>query len=72
MVKSHEYSSNLSVREYEILKLIAEGNSSKQIAFKLNIAEVTVVFHRQNLKKKLDAKNSIELISKAYQLKILY
>lgn len=46
----------LTAREFEVLKLIAEGNSSKQIAFKLYIAGVTVVFHRQNLKKKLYVK----------------
>ncbi len=72
MVKIKENSSILSIRELQILKLIAEGNSSKQIADRLNIAEVTVIFHRQNLKKKLNARNSFELISKAYDLKILY
>ena len=46
--------SQLSLREREVLQLIAQGNTSKEIANKQNISPRTVDIHRNNLKKKLD------------------
>ena len=46
--------SDLSQREREILQLIAEGRSSKQISGLLNVAVKTVENHRANLMAKLD------------------
>jgi DNA-binding NarL/FixJ family response regulator len=43
----------LSSREREVLHLIAEGQSSKEIAGILNISVKTVSFHRENIKRKL-------------------
>jgi DNA-binding CsgD family transcriptional regulator len=45
--------STLSKREKEILKLVALGNSSPEIAKVLNIASATADAHRKNIKKKL-------------------
>jgi two-component system, NarL family, response regulator NreC len=53
----HEYSPHnrtLSSREREVLQLIAEGKSSKEIAMVLGISETTVKSHRNNIKIKLD------------------
>lgn len=44
----------LSVRESEVLQLIAEGFSNKQIAAELNISIKTIEKHRQSLMAKLD------------------
>jgi DNA-binding NarL/FixJ family response regulator len=44
----------LSVREREVLQLIAEGRSSKQISSLLNVALKTVDNHRANIMDKLD------------------
>jgi two-component system, NarL family, response regulator NreC len=44
----------LSSREREVLQLIAEGRSSKEIATVLGISETTVKSHRNNIKVKLD------------------
>ncbi|QOI97445.1 MAG: response regulator transcription factor [Flammeovirgaceae bacterium] len=55
----------LSQREREVLKLIAEGISSKSIAEKLNLSPATVETHRKNLLKKLNARNSAALIRMA-------
>lgn len=52
-------------RETEILKLVADGLSSEQIAKKLFLSPHTVNMHRRNLMKKLDAKNIVDLIRKA-------
>lgn len=53
---------DLSSRELEILKLIATGKSSKEIAEKLYISKNTVDTHRRNILDKTGLKNSKELI----------
>jgi len=45
---------SLTMRELQILKLIAEGNKNKKIAALLSISTKTVEKHRSNLMKKLD------------------
>jgi DNA-binding NarL/FixJ family response regulator len=55
----------LNEREKEILKLLYEELSSKEIAEKLFISERTVEFYRQSLIKKTGAKNIVGLIKYA-------
>jgi DNA-binding NarL/FixJ family response regulator len=52
-------------REREVLELVAQGYSSKQIADKLFITEKTVESHRKNMIEKARAKNTVQLISYA-------
>ena len=52
----------ITKREKEILYLIGAGLSTKQIAGQLFISINTVQTHRSNLLKKLQVKNSMELI----------
>jgi DNA-binding NarL/FixJ family response regulator len=52
----------LSPREREILQLVAEGKSSKDVANLLNLSVYTVETHRANLMKKLNLKSMPELI----------
>lgn len=51
-------------RERQILKLIVEGRSSKEIATELCISPHTVNAHRKNILSKADAKTPLDLISK--------
>ncbi len=51
----------LSVREREVLQMIAEGNTTVDIAAKLNVSRKTVETHRKNLMLKLDIKNVADL-----------
>ena|SRR5688572_17936727 len=51
-------------RENEVLDLLEKGYGAKEIAARLFISETTVITHKKNLKKKFDAKNTVELISK--------
>jgi len=44
----------LSDRERQVLQLLAEGNSTKEIAFKLHVSVKTIESHRQNIMNKLD------------------
>jgi DNA-binding CsgD family transcriptional regulator len=56
---------NITPKEKEVLRLLAQGLSSKEIAGCLSISVHTVESHRKNLRFKFDAKNSSELIMKA-------
>ncbi|MBX3646750.1 MAG: response regulator transcription factor [Rhodocyclaceae bacterium] len=51
----------LGRREREVLTLLAEGNSSPEIAAKLHIATSTVEVHRRNIMRKLDLHSVAEL-----------
>ena len=64
-------STGLSSREREVLQLIAEGNTNKQIAEILSISIKTVQTHRLNLMKKLDLHDRADLIKYAIQKKII-
>lgn len=55
----------LTKREREILKLVAEGKSSKEIASLLNISIRTVEHHRANMMGKLNLQNIADLIKYA-------
>lgn len=61
----------LTAREKEVLELVANGHSTKQIADKLKISIRTVESHRINMLKKMKVNNSAELIRKAIELKLL-
>ena len=60
----------LTSKEREILQLIAEGNTSKQIASNLNIALKTVESHRVNIMNKLDIHNIADLTKFAIRHRI--
>lgn len=59
----------LTKREKQILALVLEGKSNKEIAEDLEVSKRTAEVHRFNLMKKLDVKNLIELtkIASKYQ-----
>jgi DNA-binding NarL/FixJ family response regulator len=57
----------LSSREREILQLIAEGNTAKDMARVLGISAKTVTFHRENLKRKLGLRTTAELTKHAIE-----
>lgn len=61
----------LSRREDMILKMVAQGESSKKIAKLLNISYRTVETHRQNIKHKLDLYTTAELTKYAVEKGIL-
>ena len=62
---------NLTAREREILKLVAEGNTNKKIADHLCISLKTVEKHRSNLMKKLDLRNTAALTAYAIEKKMV-
>jgi DNA-binding NarL/FixJ family response regulator len=55
----------LTSREREVLQLLAEGNSRKEIGTILNISTRTVEFHKRRIMERLKAKSTAELIRHA-------
>ncbi|OHX66042.1 response regulator transcription factor [Flammeovirga pacifica] len=62
--KKEAASIDLTKREKEILKYVAVGKSSKEIASTLNKSVRTVETHRFNIMKKMEVKSAVELIAK--------
>ncbi len=61
----------LTPREMEVLKLIAEGKTSREIATELVISPKTVDRHRENLMSKLDLHSRVALVKYAIQRGLL-
>ena len=57
----------LTPREFEILQLIAEGDTTKKISEKLNISILTVNKHRQNIINKTSSGNIQELLVETFR-----
>jgi len=51
---------SLTSRELDVLKLVAKGKSTKEIAFALGVSVKTVGFHRQNIKSKTGMRSTAE------------
>lgn len=62
---------NLSVREMEIFKLFAEGDSNRNIAEKLFISIRTVETHKNNIMKKVGLKTTVDLVKFAIKNNII-
>jgi len=58
----------LSAREFEVLRLLANGHSIKEIAESLGLNPKTVANHQSAIKQKLGADTAIQLLRKANQL----
>jgi two-component system, NarL family, response regulator NreC len=61
----------LTMREREVMKLLAEGHTVKKVATVLGIGVKTVEAHKFNLMRKLDIHNKAQLVTVAIQKKIL-
>jgi len=62
---------SLTAREREVLKLLAEGLSIKEVAVKLEISAKTADVHKSNLMRKLDIHDRAELIKYAIRNKLI-
>lgn len=61
----------LTSRELEVLSLVIEGYSSKQVADMLFISKRTVDFHLDNIYGKLQVSNRMQALQKASRLGLL-
>jgi len=57
----------LSDRELEVLRRVGSGNTSSDIASKLNVSVKTVETHRLRIREKLHLKNSVQLVKFAIE-----
>jgi len=60
--RGEQAGSELTPREEEIVKMVAEANTSREIAQMLHLSEKTVENHRANAMKKLGMKDRVELV----------
>ena len=60
-IMSSELSGRLTVRQKEVLKLLAQGLSLKEIATTLDITERTVVYHKEKIVESLGLKSKADL-----------
>lgn len=70
-VRKNEREVNLTKREKEVLVKISLGQTNQEIARTLFISERTVEAHRSNVIKKMNAKNTADMIRKALQLNLI-
>ena len=63
--------SSLTPRECEVIRMIAEGNSVRQIAGRLGLSNKTVEAHKFNLMRKLNVHNKVQLVTYAIRQKIV-
>jgi RNA polymerase sigma factor (sigma-70 family) len=64
--KDGQAEQTLSIREQEVLQLVAKGCSNKEISKQLGISENTVKTHMKNILGKLHLENRVQLASYAY------
>lgn len=61
----------LTPRQNEILRLVSQGNTNRDIARRLSISVRTVEVHRFNLMRRLKVRNVAQLLRQALQLGFL-
>jgi len=61
----------LSARQREVLQLLAEGRTMKEIASILNITARTVAFHKYKMMEQLGIKSSADLVQLAIKMRIV-
>jgi DNA-binding NarL/FixJ family response regulator len=64
----HKVHGDLSIRQREVLQLLAEGHTMKKVAAALNITPRTVAFHKYQIMDDLDIKTNSQLIQYALKL----
>jgi len=69
--RSREASKQLSLRQRDVLQLLAEGRPMKEVAHILKISEKTVMFHKYNIMKSFNLKNNSDLVLFAVQQRLI-
>lgn len=57
----------LSDREFEVFRMLGEGDTTKEIAHRLNLSPKTVAVHRGHIKEKLGLKTAADLVHQAFR-----
>jgi DNA-binding NarL/FixJ family response regulator len=70
LLAAHAALAQLTPRQHEIIKLIAAGLTSQEIASRLGLSERTVSFHRSNIREKLGVDSTLGLMRYAVLLQL--
>lgn len=70
LLAAHAALAQLTPRQHEIVRLIAEGRTSQEIADRLGISERTITYHRTNIREKLGVDSSMGLMRYAVLLQL--
>jgi DNA-binding NarL/FixJ family response regulator len=68
VVADPEAADGLSAREFEVLRLLATGQSVTEIAQCMNLNSKTISNHQSSIKKKLGVETAVQLLARAAQL----
>lgn len=60
--RAKQFQKELTLRQREVLQLLAEGRPMKEIAGILSVSEKTVMFHKYEIMRSLNIKNNAELV----------
>jgi DNA-binding NarL/FixJ family response regulator len=69
--KRRKSTNHLTLRQKEVLQLLAEGRSMKEAAFILNVSPRTVAFHKYTMMEHLNIRSSAELIEYAMRTSLV-
>ncbi|WP_300614664.1 response regulator transcription factor [Dokdonella sp.] len=69
-IAEHVADSELSLRELEVLRHVAAGNSNKIVAGMLGVSEDTIKAHMKRIMEKLDARDRTHAVSLAFQRRL--
>jgi len=69
--KTSDFIQKLTRREKEVLQLVVDEYTTDEIAAKLFVSSTTVISHRKNLLRKLNAKNVAGLVRKAIEFRLI-
>ena len=69
--KNLKSNNHLTIRQKEVLQLLAEGRSMKEVGFILNVSHRTVAFHKYTMMEHLHIKTSAELVQYAMNRQLL-
>jgi DNA-binding NarL/FixJ family response regulator len=69
--KRRKSTTNLTLRQKEVLQLLAEGRSMKEAAFILNVSPRTVAFHKYTMMEHLQIRTSAQLIEYAMKTSVM-
>ena len=70
-LKRRKIPHELTLRQREVLQLLVEGRSMKEVAFQLKVTPRTIAFHKYTMMDQLELKSSAELIQYAMKTSIL-
>jgi DNA-binding NarL/FixJ family response regulator len=71
LMEGEEHHPDLTSRQREVLQLLAEGYSMKEVAGKLNLTARTVAFHKYRMMKQLGVQSTAQLIQYAVRKHIV-